>query len=76
MFIGSYSVSIHNGLQCISYQVLDVESLGTRKPNLRLTPAQWFEIGKKVAVIGATSAMYYFAKIYTNLPLTGQQLGD
>ena len=52
-------------------KVLDVESSGTRKPYLRLAPAQWFEIGKKAAEIGATSAIHYFAKIYTNLPLTG-----
>ena len=28
-------------------KVLDAESLETRKPYLKLTPAQWFEIGQK-----------------------------
>ena len=51
-------------------RVLDAESSGTRKPYLKLTPAQRFEIGKKAAEIGATSAMRYFARKYTHLPLT------
>ena len=51
-------------------KVLDAEYSGTTKPYLKLTPAQWFEIGRKTAEIGATAAMRYYAKKYTHLQLT------
>ena len=51
-------------------KALDAKNSGTRKPYLKLTPAQWFEIGKKAAEISATPVLCYFAKKYTHLPLT------
>ena len=43
----------------------DYESSGTKKPYLKLTPAQRFELGKKAEEIGATSVMPYFTLIHS-----------
>ena len=62
----------------VSKAVEGVPGMTTAKPHgthsrpnkyLILTPAQWFEVGKRAAEHGVTASLRYFARKYPHLPL-------
>ena len=62
-----------NAIELANAEVLKLKDKAPRDnrtgPYLMLTPAQWYEVGKRAAEHGVTASIHYFAKKYPKLPL-------